>query len=154
MFSTNFENILGVISFITSCMVGCSVAFMLKELFDKIDAKFTQFKTDKKRLEEENEGLKVLNEEYRMDNEDLKRENEELLARIDALNFDIETRYDTVDEELMKENTKLAIRCEILEQKLEKIKNKAKRVSKPTKSYNQEYKECYQDENENTSYAF
>jgi len=61
----------------------------------------------------------------------------ELCRANDDINLQIETMYETADQELVKTNQKLVLKCDILEQYIETLRNRKKKSTskKNYKSY-------------------
>lgn len=77
----------------------------------------------------------------------LEEQISQLCTTNDDINLQIETRYETADQELVKTNEKLLLRCDILEQYIETLRNRKKK-STSKKNY-KSYSKVYKDELDN-----
>jgi hypothetical protein len=143
MFAINFNSILTVISVTFACILASCVFMEMNEIISDLILQLKNINLEKNKLM-----IQLKNYQYEND-ELIQNENEpnafvinyeesinDMQTTINNLNLQIATRYDTSDEELIKENIKLTVRCEILEQELEKIQNKkSKKNNRKNKSF-------------------
>ena len=138
MFANNMDTILAITSMVTTCFAGYLLVKMMDEIFTNVGKKITNLNSENSELREKIEKLKLENEETR---KNLTIENYEericdLQSTVDSLKFQLDTKQGNASEDLIYENNRLKIRCDMLEQEIEKMRSKPKRVSKPIRTFN------------------
>ena len=140
MFAMNFDNILAILTAVSSCVLAYALIMLINELFDRIDKKIEQVRTEKSKIESEINSL-------REENKHLKFINNSYKEKIDSLSYQLAPSFDNADEELVKTNDKLNIRCDMLEQELQKTRSIGKQNKNIKKKFNRELRNlgCYDD---------
>ena len=147
MFQINFNSILTVISVTFVCILASFVFMEMNEIITDLILQLKNINLEKNKLMIQLKNYQYENDEL-IQNEIVINYEEtinDMQTTINNLDLQIATRYDTADEELIKENLKLTVRCEILEQELENIQNKK---SKKNNRKNKSFSRTNKNENE------
>lgn len=147
----NYETVLQGIYLFTCILFGFMLVYIMDDICRNITCKNEFINNLLKEKDELNKKLLVAEETIN----NLEEQITELCQMNNDNNLQVEKRYETADEELLKTNVKLLLRCDILEQYIEKMRNRKKKSTskKNYKSYSRSYKdelENYEEEDYET----
>jgi len=130
--------------FVLSCLFSCAfICIIIDDAIKNITNKFSLLTQDRDEIEKKNREIQNDFALAKITNTTYEEQIKELSSKNYALSVEINSRYETEDAELVKENERLLNLCKTLEQEIERLRLKRKRdkSNRKTKYNNSNYKD-------------